>query len=185
MVSHTLHKAFARALLNAVAARDGAVTTNTRSHGTSEAEAIGPVTADRTRASSGHPRRQLGTKHDVLRACSWRSLDFRLPSHSRCLTSALSLLVYQLSSSIFWVMMALPHDRLGRHLLAVPPHRLPWFHGAVDDEGLTVRRARGRPHERRILWSDTRGFAQVIYYHRSALPHYAYILDGETSGLSG
>ena len=52
------------------------------------------------------------------------------------------------------------------------------FTFAVDDEGLTLRRARGGPHERRMLWSDARGFAQIIYYQRSALPLYAYILDG-------
>ncbi|MDE3231254.1 MAG: hypothetical protein KGO05_15350, partial [Chloroflexota bacterium] len=43
-----------------------------------------------------------------------------------------------------------------------------------------MRRARGRPHARRIAWRDVRGFAQVIYYRRRAMPIHAYILDGES-----
>jgi hypothetical protein len=50
----------------------------------------------------------------------------------------------------------------------------------VDNTGLSVHMRAGWRRERRILWSDMRGFARFVYYYKTAVPSYVYILSATT-----
>ena len=176
-------RAFARALLNAIAARDGAVTRTLVPTAASEAEASGPVTLTGLAHPVGMPDTNWGPvtiSYGCVILVIWEFQGFQTihDAHFDILFFDILFTVSQLSSSIFWITMALLMIAFGAIFWRFHHIARHGFTFTVDDEGLTVRRARGRPHERRILWSDARGFAQVIYYQHSALPQYAYILDG-------
>lgn len=175
-------QAFNRALLDAVAARDGAATRTIVSGSVARAdvEAHDTVTIAGLAHPAGSPELLQGVELlaiAILGLVLEGFLGFLAVQHIEPDLESLGFAASQLANSFFVVSV---------FLFGITYAIIQWwffriardgFTVAVDETGLTVRRAQGVGRERRVAWEEARGLARFTYYRKSSVPTYTYILD--------
>ncbi len=174
-------RAFARALLGAVDARDLAITPEISS-GAASAQELQEDTD--TRIALAHPMGELS-------ASWWPIAQFIGVLY---LVTGIFLVAPEIgqpqnrgiySGFLVWS-FAIPYWSLGVYAFIAGVILRRFNHIAqagyiatVDSAGLTLRRERGQPHARRIQWGEARGFARIDYTDQSEQLCHVYILSAD------